>query len=130
MGQFRATSERYAQAVAPAHVAISARALPIFAIILPQLVSDGAREAHCISHGASRLRVRAGRAHCCKLIQRLLPRWIAAARGFIEEPDPLFRLVDMDFKQARGGDVVMRLAEVMRFSHSRDEALIVLAQFR
>jgi hypothetical protein len=130
MGGFCATCERYAPAVASEHAAISARAPLVSALTLPQLVSDGAHEIHCISQGASQLRVKVERAHCYKRNSGLLSRRIGAARGLIEEPDLSFRLVDMDFEQARGGDVVMLLAEVMRLSHSGDEALIVLAQLR
>src|SRR5579862_319708 len=44
---------------------------------------------------------------------------LAAAGGFVEEPDALLGLVDPGFEEAGGGDVAMLVAEAVRLAHPR-----------
>src|SRR6476661_3738446 len=52
------------------------------------------------------------------------------ARCFEQEPGPSFCLVDEILQEARGSDVAVLAAEVVRFPQSRGQVLVVVTQFR
>ena len=59
-----------------------------------------------------------------------MPGRVAFTACFVKKPDALFGVIDEGLQQARACDVVVLIADVVRFAHRRNNALIVVAQFR
>jgi hypothetical protein len=53
---------------------------------------------------------------------------VLATRNFREEPNAALGLVDPDFDEAGGGDIIMLSAELVRLAHEFDQLLIVGGQ--
>src|SRR5258708_15806890 len=67
--------------------------------------------------------------HICETLRKTLPAGRVASAARLEQvPDPLFRLVDPDFEQARRGDVASLVAHAVRPAHVRCQTLVVLTQ--
>src|SRR5262249_17356771 len=52
------------------------------------------------------------------------------AAGLEQEPGAPLRLVDPDFQQARGSDVLLLVAKPVRLAQGGDQLLVVVAQLR
>src|SRR6476646_6287624 len=68
-----------------------------------------------------------GRGACSALLLRLLGT--LAAGGLEQEPAALFRLVDKVREQARGGDIVVLVRDLVCLPEIRDDGLVVVHQF-
>ena len=59
-----------------------------------------------------------------------MPGRVAFAACFVKKPNALFGVIDEGLQQARARNVVVLVADIVRLAHRRNNALIVVAQFR
>src|SRR5450755_1198019 len=96
----------------------------------PWTVPTRCSRAHSSPHRCARLTKAGARPAGSRPRHAVSSARLDPAARFEQEPGPSLGFVDPDFEQARGRDVTVFLAQIVRFAHRCGELQIVLAQFR
>jgi hypothetical protein len=82
-----------------------------------------ARSAYCKEKAGDRIKV--SELTIPRLRVELMPGRIPSAARLVKEPHAPLGLIDPNFDEARGGDVVLLVAQIMHLAHASDQRLVV-----